>query len=102
MDNVRFLNLLGMCMRSGNMIYGQQTCIKAIKSGKAELVIINSAASIKIKDKIMNLCSSEQIPFYFFDSTLDFPSAIGKPTSNIVAITESNFKNKLIGIINSG
>ena len=54
MDKV--LSLLGLCARGGNLVSGEFSTEKAVKSGKAALVIVGADASDNTKKMFTNMC----------------------------------------------
>lgn len=74
----KVLNLIGMAMKSGNLVSGEFSTEKAIKDGKTVLVIIATDASDNTKKKFTNMCIHYKVPIYFFCERDLLSSAIGK------------------------
>ena len=56
MKSDRILSLLGLSARSRNLVSGEFSTEKAVKAGKAELVIVSSDASDNTKKLFSDKC----------------------------------------------
>ena len=62
----KVLNLLGLATRAGKTASGEFMTEKAIKSGKAYLVIVSEEASDNTKKMFENSCAYYKVPVYQF------------------------------------
>lgn len=63
----KVLNLLGLATRAGKTASGEFMTEKAIKSGKAYLVIVSEEASDNTKKMFENSCAYYKVPVYQFE-----------------------------------
>ncbi len=87
----RILSLLGLAMRSGNLVSGEFAVSEAVRKNNAYLVIVSRDASDNTKKMYRNLCNHYQIPMYFLCSKEQLGHAIGKEFRVSVAVTDQGF-----------
>ena len=88
------VNLLGLCVKSGNLVAGTDMVIEHIRSNKVCLVIIlNDSAENTIK-KVTDKCK-----FYNVEYTLEFSSKdvekIIKSNKKVFSVLDKNFAKAL-------
>jgi ribosomal protein L7Ae-like RNA K-turn-binding protein len=96
-EKEKFLSLLGLCKRSGNVIAGTPLVTKSLPQGKISLVFYSSASSPNTEKKI-----SDKTAFYGVESIKidisaeEIAHAIGKSGSvTSVGITNEHFSKQL-------
>lgn len=93
--NRRFLSLLSLCQRSGNLSTGESVVEQAIQKGKAFLVIIPEDASDNTKKKFNNKCRYYNIPIYIVSTKEELSSAIGKFNRSTFAVCSESFSQTI-------
>ena len=91
----KILNFLGLCMKAGKIISGEQGVESAIKNNKAKFVIIASDASNNTIKKFKNSSSYYNIDFFIGFSKEEISLAIGKYNIAVIAILDENFSKKI-------
>lgn len=89
--NNKILSLLGLATRSGNLVSGEYMTEKAVKGGRAFLVIVSSEASENTKKKFTNMCSFYKVPLYFYGAIEELGHCMGKAFRASVAVTDEGF-----------
>lgn len=92
----KVLSLLGLAARGRNLVSGEFSTEKAVKEGKAKLVIVSSEASDNTKKMFRNMCSFYQIPIYFYASKEALGYAVGKQMRALVAVTDKGLADGII------
>lgn len=92
----KLLSMLGLATKAGQMKSGEFSTEKAVKDGKAYLVIVANDASNNTKKKFQNMCDYYQIPCYFFAEKSQLGHAIGKEFRASVACTGEQFAKTMI------
>ena len=92
----KVLNLLGLATRAGKTASGEFMTEKAIKSGKAYLVIVSEEASDNTKKMFANQCKHYQVPFYCGGLKEELGHAIGKEFRASIAVTDQGFADALL------
>lgn len=88
MDKV--LSLLGLCARGKNLVSGEYSTEKAVKQGKAELVVVGMDASDNTKKRFDDMCSFRNVPIYFYASKEELGKAIGKEMRSSAAVLKGS------------
>ncbi|MBR0081189.1 MAG: ribosomal L7Ae/L30e/S12e/Gadd45 family protein [Clostridia bacterium] len=92
----RLYNAIGLCMKAGKAQSGAFAAEKAIKSGKARLVLLENGASEATKAQYAALCEHWNVPLRTTDAVGD---AIGKPGRIVMAITDEAFQKMIEGLL---
>lgn len=96
MKSDRILSLLGLSARSRNLVSGEFSTEKAVKAGKAELVIVSSDASDNTKKLFSDKCRFYGIPFYLYGTKAELGRAIGKDIRSSVAVMDKGLAETII------
>ena len=90
------LSSLGMAMRAGKLITGDEIVLKAVRGRKASLVILACDASPNTKKKFRDKCGTYGIQLVEAYDREQLGKAIGKPERVVLAVTDMQF-GKMIG-----
>lgn len=90
------LSLLGLAAKAGRIVSGEFATEKAVKSGKAYLVLVAGDASDNTKKSFTDMCTYYKVPFYMVGSKEELGNAIGKEYRASVGVTDSNFAVAMI------
>ena len=93
--NEKFWNLLGLCMRAGKVVTGEDGCIKTIRAEGAALALVDGSASANAKKALTDACTYRSVPLIETDADR-LGAAIGKPNRKAAVITDKGFANALI------
>ncbi|MDO4303456.1 MAG: ribosomal L7Ae/L30e/S12e/Gadd45 family protein [Bacillota bacterium] len=94
--NDRILSLLGLAARGRNLVSGEFSTEKAVKEGKAALVIVSSEASDNTKKMFTNMCSFYDTPIWFYGGKEALGHAVGKEMRASVAVTDAGLAASII------
>jgi len=87
------LSRLGLAMRAGKVISGEDAVVGAVRSGKARLVIVSEDISENTYKKIREKCAFYGVQLLQGYSRWELGHSIGKPERVAVAVTDDNFAN---------
>ena len=90
MQNDNVLSMLGIAAKSGNVVSGEFSTEKAVKTGHAYLVIVSAEASENTKKSFCNMTEFYQVPCYFYGSKEALGRCIGKEFRASLAVTDEN------------
>ena len=62
MNERRLKGLMGLCVRSGNAVFGEDGCGKAISRGECGLLLLDSGASENTRKRYASQCGRKKIP----------------------------------------
>ena len=63
-DEARALTFLGLCMRAGKLVSGQDACVTAIRGGAAAIALLDEDASSNTRKRMMDACHHYSVPLY--------------------------------------
>ncbi|MED4958483.1 ribosomal L7Ae/L30e/S12e/Gadd45 family protein [Paenibacillus macerans] len=85
------LSGLGLAMRAGKLVTGDEVVLKAIRSAEAKLVIVAGDASANTQKKYRDKCGTYKVPLMVgFDRDV-LGSSVGKPERVVLALTDQGF-----------
>ena len=91
----KILSMVGMAMKAGKVVSGEFSTGKAVKTGKAFLVIVSEAASDNTKKMFRNMCSYYEVPMYVYGTKEDLGHSMGKEFRASLAVTEEGFAKSI-------
>lgn len=86
----KVFSMLGIAAKSGSVVSGEFSTEKAVKTGKAYLVIISDEASENTVKKFENMTEFYEVPIYKYGSKEDLGRCIGKEFRASLAICDYN------------
>ena len=100
MKEKKIYSLLGLATKSRNIVSGEFMTEKAIKEGKAHLVIVGDDSSDNTKKMFTNMCEFYEVPICFYGKKEDLGHAMGKELRSSVAVTDPGFAKSLRKLLN--
>ena len=92
------INFLGLCMRAGRIISGQEACVDLARQEQAALVLMDAGASDNTRKRISDACHSHNVPLYeMAEGALGH--AIGKNGRMMVALKMDGMAQKLLTLL---
>lgn len=102
MDNrKKVLNLIGLATKAGETASGEFSTEKAVKKGKAHLVVVSEEASDNTKKMFMNLCTYYKVPICYFGKKGELGRVMGKEQRASLAITDEGFARAIVKQMNT-
>ena len=92
----RLYNAIGLCMKAGKAQSGAFAAEKAIKSGRAKLVLLERGASKATKEHYAAMCEYHKVPLHCVETVGE---AIGKPSRIVLAVTDEAFQKMIEGCL---
>ena len=96
MNRNKVLGLLGLAEKAGKVRSGEFSTEKAVKSGKAGLVIVSEASSDNTKKKFTNMCTYYKVPIYLFGTKDELGHAMGQEFRASLSVEDAGFSNALL------
>ena len=97
----KVLSLLGLSVKSGNLVSGEFSTEKAVKEHKAALVVVAEDASDNTKKSFSNMCAYYHVPMIVFADKETLGHAIGKQFRASVAVTQDGFAKAILKLTES-
>lgn len=92
------MNLMGLAMRAGKLITGEELTIAEIRKQKAKLVFVATDASENTRKKIKDKSSYYEVPCFELFSEAEITQMIGKPRK-VFGIMDAGFAKKIKELI---
>ncbi|KIL39207.1 50S ribosomal protein L7ae [Gordoniibacillus kamchatkensis] len=93
--NHKFFNYLGLAMRAGKLVTGDESVLKTVRSGEAKLVVMATDASVNMQKKYRDKCGTYEVPLLEFGTRSELGSSIGKDERVLIAVTDGGFARML-------
>ncbi|WP_123040085.1 L7Ae/L30e/S12e/Gadd45 family ribosomal protein [Cohnella candidum] len=93
----KVLSRLGLAMRAGKLVSGEETVLKAIRGGEAKLVVLAKDASDNTGKKMADKCGSYGVPLVVGFTRYELGWAVGKPERVMFAVTDQGFADMIAG-----
>ena len=90
-DEKKVLGTRGLAMKAGHIGSGDFMTEKAVRDGRAELVMVAADASANTKKKFSDSCRFYHVPYAEFGRKDQLGNAIGKEFRASLAITDKGF-----------
>lgn len=97
----KVFSLLGLAMKSRNVVSGEFMSDKAVKSGKACLVLVGEDSSDNTKKMFINMCEFYEVPVRMFGTKVELGHAMGKELRSSLAITDAGFAKSIMKLIDT-
>ena len=98
MAETKLFNCLGLCRRAGKCQSGEFASERAVKTGKAKLILLEAGASENTKERFLSLCAGKKIPL---ELVPEVGRAIGREGHVVMAVTDKSFVNMILGALSS-
>ena len=96
----KVLNMIGLATKAGKTVSGEFSTEKAVKTGKAWLVIVSEEASDNTRKMFTNMCTYYHVPVCFFGEKEELGHSMGKEFRASLAITDEGFAKTLVKQMN--
>jgi len=92
----KVLSYIGLATKSGNVASGEFLTEKAVKEGKAKLVIVAEDASANTKKMFQNMCDFYHVPIQLLSEKGELGHAMGKQFRASLAILDQGLADAII------
>lgn len=96
MNDQKLASLLGLAQKAGKIASGELSVEKAVKSGKARIIIIASDSSDGTKKKYRDMSQYYQVPLHEVLTKQQLGSCIGKEYRAALTIVDKGFSNAVL------
>lgn len=96
----KLLSLLGLATKAGKISSGEFSTEKAVKTGRARLVIVSAEASDNTKKSFTDMCTYYKVPVYCFGGKGELGHAMGKEMRASLAVLDEGFAKAIVTQMN--
>lgn len=93
--------MLGIAAKSGNVVSGEFSTEKAVKTGHAYLVIVSEDASFNTSKMFTNMTNFYEVPMFVFGTKEELGRCIGKEFRASLAILDENLAKAVESKLNA-
>lgn len=91
MVNDRVISMLGLAEKAGKIASGEFAVEKAVKEGRAHLVVVAADASDNTRKMFQNMCEYYRVPLLVYSDKDTLGHGIGKMTRASLAVLDQGF-----------
>ena len=88
MQQDKILSTISLATKAGKTVSGEFSVEKAVKEGKAKLVVVSAEASDNTKKMFRNMCDFYKVPVYFYGTKEGLGHFMGKEFRASMAVTD--------------
>ena len=99
-DKKKVLNMIGLATKAGKTVSGEFSTEKAVKTGKAWLVIVSEEASDNTRKMFTNMCTHYKVPIYLFGTKEELGHAMGQEFRASLSVEDAGFAKTLASRMN--
>ena len=96
----KVLSMIGLATRARKIAAGEFSVEKAVKSGRAFLVIVAEDASDNTKKMFKNMCAHYEVPLSIYGAKETLGHATGKEVRASLAILDQSFADAIQKLVN--
>ena len=100
MKQDKALAMIGLAQKAGKIVSGEFATEKAVKTGKAALVIVAGDASENTKKMFTNMCAFYKVPLRIYGTKETLGRAMGKEYRASIALLDRGFAGSVLKLIN--
>ena len=97
----KILSLIGLATKAGKTSSGEFSTEKAVKEGKACMVIVSEESSDNTKKKFQNMCTFYEVPIYLYGTKEELGSAMGKEFRASLSINDQGLADAIEKLLNA-
>lgn len=98
----RVISMISIAAKGRNLVSGEFAVEKAVKCGKAYLVIVAEDASDNTKKQFSNMCEFYEVPMVVYGNKDMLGHFIGTQMRANIAITDEGIANSILKSVHNG
>lgn len=98
----RVISMISIAAKGRNLVSGEFSVEKAVKCGKAYLVIVAEDASDNTKKQFSNMCEFYEVPMVVYGNKDTLGHFIGTQMRANIAITDEGIANSILKSVHNG
>lgn len=98
-NNQKIYSYIGLAMRAGKVVSGDDTTLKELKKGKVHLVIVADDASDNTKKLFKDKSTYRNINQICFSTKAELGLSIGKSPRAVLGIKDKSLSQKILELI---
>ena len=94
---VQISGFLGLCARAGQLIFGQEACVDAVRRHKAGIILLDKTSSANTRKRFLDTCATHETLLYGMEDGA-IAKAVGKDVCRVVAVKPGGMTKKMIDL----
>jgi ribosomal protein L7Ae-like RNA K-turn-binding protein len=95
----RLQQILGLAMRAGKIVSGEEQVLHTVRAGKAKIVFLTVDAGKNTAKRIEDKCASYHVPVFRYGTREELGQAIGKAARVVIAVTDAGFTRTIQNLV---
>ncbi len=91
LENQKTLSMLGLMIKAGKLISGEELVINNVRANKVELVLLATDASDNTKKKVNDKCKTYNTKVLCLFTSDEMSNAIGKDNRKVLGVLDKGF-----------
>ena len=96
----RMRGLMGLCVRAGQAVFGEDGCLKSVRGGQCGALLLDEGASAATREKYRGACQRADVAVIELPEGLLW-EATGRP-GVAMAVQKGGLADQLIGLMHIG
>ena len=96
MNRQKISGAIGLAIRAGKCSQGAEGCEKAVRSGKAKLVLLDPAAAENTRKSVRNLCEYYHCPWVMMPEEGMLEDITGGANRKVLSVNEQGFAQMIL------
>lgn len=96
MNRQKISGAIGLAIRAGKCSQGAEGCEKAVRSGKAKLVLLDPAAAENTRKSVRNLCEYYHCPWVMMPEEGMLEDITGGANRKVLSVNEAGFAQMIL------
>lgn len=97
MDERRLKGLMGLCVRAGQAVFGEEGCRKSVTGGQCGILLLDGGISENSRKRYEDLCEYTETKMAILPAGL-LAEATGKPGA-AMAVKQGSFSEQICSVI---
>lgn len=97
MNEAKLKGLMGLCVRAGQAVFGEDGCLKTLRGGQCGALLLDGEASGNTREKYQSICERENVPFILLPEGM-LEEATGRP-GVAMAVRKGNLAEQVLGCL---
>lgn len=97
MDEKKLQGLLGLSVRARQATFGEDGCLKAVRSGDCAVLLVDAGASKATREKYTGVCQNAKVPLRVLREDL-LEEATGRP-GRAMAVQQGGLAKQILTIL---
>ncbi len=89
---------LGLCTRAGQVCFGQDACVDAVRRRGVGLVLVDTDSSANTMKRFTDACTAHGVPLYGLEADI-IARAVGKEGRKVAGVRPGGMAQKLLSLL---